>query len=168
MTALEFITHQIAQMRSQTTAVVADLTEEQLNWPAPGTTNTIGAMYLHISTAEDTLIHTVIQGIPRLWESGDWADKINISKPPSRGDWSSVKDKSLALAPILAYQQVIQAATTAYVTALSDAELARPVTFGGRSEVVADILARLVVHATFHAGEIAAIKGVHGLKGLPF
>jgi hypothetical protein len=30
-----------------------------------------------------------------------------------------------------------------------------------------DVLAQLVVHGTGHMGEIAALKGVQGVKGLP-
>jgi uncharacterized damage-inducible protein DinB len=168
MTALEYINHQIAQARIYSNAVAEGLADEQLNWPAPGTTNTVGAMFLHISTSEDSLIHVVIQGKPRVWDSGHWDEKINISKPVSRGDWSSVKDKTFALAPILDYQAAVQAATTAFLATLTEDELSRPLTFAGREETVADILARIAAHASFHAGEISVIKGVHGLKGLPF
>jgi hypothetical protein len=30
------------------------------------------------------------------------------------------------------------------------------------------VLAMMVVHASAHAGEIAALKGIQGVKGLPF
>ena len=168
MTAIEYIQRQIAQVRFFATDVVQDLTDEQLNFPAPGTTNTIGAIYLHMTTSEDSFINSVIQGKPRIWDSDDWANKINISTPPARGDWSGVKDKSLAVASVVAYKTVVYAATAAFLAALTDDDLARQLSFRGNVETVADILTRFVTHTSFHTGEIAAIKGVHGLKGLSF
>ena len=105
MTAIEYIQRQIAQGRFFATDVVQDLTDEQLNFPAPGTTNTIGAIYLHMTTSEDSFINSVIQGKPRIWDSEDWANKINISTPPARGDWSGVKDKNLAVASVVAIKR---------------------------------------------------------------
>ena len=168
MTAIEYIQRQIAQVRFFATDVVQDLTDEQLNFPAPGTTNTIGAIYLHMTTSEDSFINSVIQGKPRIWDSEDWANKINISTPPARGDWSGVKDKSLAVASVVAYKTAVHAATAAFLATLTDADLARQLSFRGTVETVADILTRFVTHTSFHTGEIAAIKGVHGLKGLSF
>ena len=168
MTAIEYIQRQIAQVRFFATDVVQDLTDEQLNFPAPGTTNTIGAIYLHMTTSEDSFINSVIQGKPRIWDSEDWANKINISTPPARGDWSGVKDKSLAVASVVAYKTAVHAATAAFLATLTDDDLARQLSFRGNGETVADILTRFVTHTSFHTGEIAAIKGVHGLKGLSF
>lgn len=168
MTAIEYIQRQIAQVRFFATDVVQDLTDEQLNFPAPGTTNTIGAIYLHMTTSEDSFINSVVQGKPRIWDSEDWANKINISTPPARGDWSGVKDKSLAVASVVAYKTAVHAATAAFLATLTDDDLARQLSFRGTVETVADILTRFVTHTSFHTGEIAAIKGVHGLKGLSF
>ena len=40
--------------------------------------------------------------------------------------------------------------------------------FAGRKIPAGELLMISVVHTASHAGEMAAIKGIQGLKGLPF
>ena len=40
--------------------------------------------------------------------------------------------------------------------------------FIGGKRTVADVLCTLVVHSAAHAGDIATLKGMQGVKGLPF
>lgn len=168
MDAIEYIRQQVDIMRRQTAAVVQDITDEQCNWPPPGTANTIGATFLHIIVSEDSFIHSVVQGKPRLWDTENWSTKTGINPPPARGNWEGVKNKTIALESVRAYEQVVRAATDAYLAALTGEELARRVTFIGGEQPVAEVLARMVVHTSGHIGEIAALKGVQGGKGLPF
>jgi hypothetical protein len=42
------------------------------------------------------------------------------------------------------------------------------VSFAGKMFPAAEVLMILIVHTASHAGEIAAIKGMQGIKGLPF
>jgi hypothetical protein len=51
---------------------------------------------------------------------------------------------------------------------LTDDELDRQVSFFGSESSVADVLVRFVAHTAGHTGEIAAVKGMQGLQGLPF
>ena len=68
------------------------------------------------------------------------------------------------------YAKAVYAATDAYVAGLPDAALARKIDTGFIGEqTVAFILSNIVAwHVAEHGGEIAALKGVQGLKGLPF
>jgi len=72
------------------------------------------------------------------------------------------------LASVLAYAQVVQAATRAYLAGLTPQGLDRQVDFAGRKLPVAEVLMMSVVHTACHAGEMAAIKSMQGVKGLPF
>jgi hypothetical protein len=68
------------------------------------------------------------------------------------------------------YAKAVYAATDAYVAGLGPADLERKVDTGFVGEqtvgfVVGNIL---VWHVAEHNGEIAALKGAQGLKGLPF
>ena len=72
------------------------------------------------------------------------------------------------MAPALEYQQAVRAATDAYLETLIAEELDREVRFFGSMQPVANVLTTLVAHTMGHAGDIAAIKGLQGVKGLPF
>jgi uncharacterized damage-inducible protein DinB len=169
MDAADFIRRQIAAVRRQVGAVLRDTTDEQLNWVPPGTANTIGATYLHLLTSEDGYVQAVILGRPRVWETGNWSETIGLSAPPGRGrNWDEIRSMAFSLAALQAYEQAVHATTETYLAALIPTELDRTVAFIGGERPVADVLASLVVHSMGHAGEIAALKGMQGVKGLPF
>ena len=75
---------------------------------------------------------------------------------------------AFSLAALQAYEQAVLATTETYLAALIPTDLDRTVAFIGGERPVADVLANLVVHSMGHAGEIAALKGMQGVKGLPF
>ena len=61
------------------------------------------------------------------------------------------------------------AATDAYLAGLPDADLERKVQGPAGDTTVGWMIAVVLgTHFPQHVGEIAALKGVHGLKGLPF
>jgi hypothetical protein len=68
------------------------------------------------------------------------------------------------------YAKAVYAATDAYVASLGPADLERKVDTGFVGEqTVGYVLGNICVgHVAEHNGEIAALKGVQGLKGLPF
>lgn len=68
----------------------------------------------------------------------------------------------------MAYRDAVRAATDRYLADLTADELDRQIDLMGSQRPVADALAIMVVHIATHAGEIAALKGTQGLKGLPF
>ena len=62
----------------------------------------------------------------------------------------------------------VRSATAAYLDTLTDAELQRVVRWYNADFTIADLLARILAHTACHAGEIAALKGLQGVKGPPF
>jgi uncharacterized damage-inducible protein DinB len=169
MDAKAYITQQITLMQFLSDGATNGTTDEQFNWQPPGTANTIRASFIHMTHAEDFFFQHVLQGKPRLWESEDWAGKFGISIPPVRGrGWEEVTAQALAVAPAIEYQQAVRAATDAYLEVLTPEEFDREVRFFGAMQPVALVLATFVAHTMGHAGDIAAIKGLQGVKGLPF
>ena len=83
----------------------------------------------------------------------EWARKVRLNLPMFRE-----------------YAMVVYAATDAYIARLSDSDLARKVQTGfiGEQSVAFVISNILGWHIAEHTGEIAALKGVQGLKGLLF
>jgi uncharacterized damage-inducible protein DinB len=169
MEVKEYIQRQIANARRICDAAMDGTTDEQFNWTPPGTVNPIRASFMHLVGSEDLFIQVFFQGKPRVFETEKWGDKVGLAQLPGRsGNWDEAKHKTLPLGPAQAYQSAVRAATDAYLSRLTPQELDRMVDFSGTPRSVADVLATLVVHVTFHAGEIAAVKGVQGGKGLPF
>ncbi|MBM4456145.1 MAG: DinB family protein [Chloroflexi bacterium] len=168
MDAVEYVKRQIAAARRLLDAAMQDVSDEQFNWAPPGVANPIKSAFIHLVAAEDSFIQRAIQGKPRLWEAEGWGEKVGLTSALGRGAWDETRAATLAVAPARAYEQAVRAATDAYLAGLTAEELDRQVSLFGGQRAVADVLALLVVHALGHAGEIAAAKGVQGVKGLPF
>jgi hypothetical protein len=169
MDAAEFVRQQVAESRSLSDAAMSDLTDEQFNWLPPGTMNPIKAIYLHMASAEDSFVQKHLRGKTMVWTGGEWAAKLGFAQPPGRGQgWEPFRSAHLAVGPARAYAEEVCQATNDYLVRLTAEELDRPVSFYGRDWTVARVLALLVTHTACHAGEIAAVKGIQGVKGLPF
>lgn len=150
---------------------VADCRQETLDKNLSGATITsIGSVYAHAVFGEDMIIQGLLQGNPPIYQAQGWAGKLSVQMPadPSMNpDWGrSVK---MDLPSFRAYAKAVYGATDAYVAGLSDADLERKLESGFAGEqTVAWLLGVCVNHVATHNGEIAALKGVQGLKGLPF
>jgi hypothetical protein len=169
MDTIEFIRQLVAAVRHQADDSMKDTSVEQFNWTPPGTANPISAIFVHLLNSEDFFVQVIMQEKPRLWEEGGWSEKTGVKNIPGFGNtWDEFKHASLALEPVLGYQQVVRAATDAYLDKLTPDALERKVKFGGGERSVAAMFILLASHTLCHAGEIAALKGVQGGKGLPY
>lgn len=167
MDAQEYLIRQFRWLRRQSDAVMFDVTPEQYNWTPPGTANPISAIFVHMLSTEDMYVQQAILAKPTFWESGGWEARIG-TPPPLRGEnWDEVKTKALELETAGAYQEIVRAATDAYLASITPEELDRRVEFLGRERRIADVLAMLVAHNLGHIGEISALKGVQGAQGSP-
>jgi uncharacterized damage-inducible protein DinB len=163
-----YIQKQMTRVWSQIDAAVNDTTDEQFNWPPPGTINPISAVFVHMLISEDYFINTVVQGKSPFWVEQGWDQKTGVQTPPEWGrSWDEFRTAKISVAPVLAYQQAVRVATDTYLADLTAEELERGVEFAGNELPVAEVLTLLVVHSASHAGEIAAVKGMQGLRGLP-
>jgi uncharacterized damage-inducible protein DinB len=164
----EFIQLQMAAARKQSDAVLNAISNEQFNWMPPGTGNSISATFIHMLTSEDRSFQAILQGRPRIWETEGWGEKIGLQETPGGGfNWEQVKGMSLTMLSLLGYEQSVRTATDAYLAHLTSQELDRKITFYGRERLAADVISGTVLHIMLHTGEIAAIKGTMGIKGLP-
>ena len=167
MDTIEFIRQLVAAVRRQTDESMKDMTADQFNWTPPGTANPISAIFVHLLNSEDAFVQTLMQGKPKLWDEGGWAEKTGVKVPPGySGGWEEVKNMTLALEPMLAYQQAVRAATDSYLDKLSPDELDRVVKSARGERSVATMFIHLVDHALIHAGEIGVLKGIQAGKDL--
>ena len=164
----EFIQLQLAAVRKQIDGVMNAITDEQFNWTPPGTSNSISSTFIHLLASEDRAIQVTLQGRPRIWDSEGWAEKIGVRETPGvANNWEPVRGKSLTFESLSEYQQAVRSATEAYLANLTSQELDRKITVNGRERLAADVISGTVLHIMLHTGEIAATKGMLGVKGLP-
>ena len=133
----------------------------------PGATvGSIGSIYLHALASEDWAIQQLIQGKPKLIDSGDWLARLGM-QPAKDPDWSKANMDAAVMKELA---QTIYAATDAYLNSISDADLDKEIPWhSGQTHTAGWVLADVIhAHLGTHAGEIAALKGVMGLQGLPW
>ncbi len=169
MDTLTYIQKQFDMLRWQFGASMGGVTDEMLNWAPPGVANTISQTVLHLVGGEDLFFQQILQGKPLLWETQGWSARIGVPFPPGGGGgWEEVRKTFVKLVPILEYEEAACVASSAYLASLKPEDLERKLNLFGREQTVADVLVLVVNHSTGHLGEIAAIKGVFGVKGLQF
>jgi len=170
MQAKDLIATHIRTQRWIADAVLQDLTEEQLNWSPPGLANKIATILIHVTGTDDRFINMRALGEPTIWESGNWSERLGIALPPGGGggSWEEANASNFSLEAVRGYIAAVRIAVDDYVAALTDDELARLVQSIGGEQPIASVLALLVIHASGHYGEVAALKGAQGAKGLPF
>ena len=137
---------------------------------ADATISSPASVYAHAVFSEDAIVNGMLQGKPPLFQSGGWEAKTGVAFPgeqPSLGEWA--KDFRMDYPKFKAYADAVFAQTDAYIGGLSDSDLdeKKPTPIGEQSLgwVITSLLG---THMPQHVGEIAALKGVQGLKGLPF
>jgi hypothetical protein len=145
--------------------VVADgMTTEQYNWKPEGTANVIARSHVHAMSSVDFFITGTLQGAPMTWPT--FAQANGLPANPTE-IWGHTGD--IDLAAMKEYQAQVQRSALEYVGSMNDADFDREVEtpFFGK-KTAAFLIGLTCVHVVGHAGDIAAIKGLQGLKGLPF
>jgi hypothetical protein len=144
---------------------------ETLNNSVPGAKiGSIASIYAHMAFAEDGIINGMILGKPLLYVDQGWEAKTGIQHPdgPRQSeDWASTV--KMDLSTFKDYATAVFAQTDAFFAGLSDADMDRKIQGPiGETTVGWMTVNILSTHFPQHLGEIAALKGVQGLKGLPF
>jgi hypothetical protein len=130
----------------------------------------ISSIYAHMVFAEDNIVNGMFQGKAPLFVEGGWEAKTGVKSPEGpmqNADWAA--GVKMDLATFGEYAKAVFAQTDSYLANLSDADLERKVQGPiGETTVGWFLVNILATHYPQHMGEIAALKGVQGLKGLPF
>ena len=172
MDATSMLRMQIETAHNIVEGTVGGVDEKLCHKLPDGEAHPIGATYGHFVFGEDFLITMAIRGKTPL-AMGDWAGKTGLSEsPPGPGGdllaWA--KKVQVDLGQARKYAQAVYANTNEYVGSLSEADLAEEIEipgFGKNSRAYfLNIIA--VIHPSNHCGEIAAMKGMNGVKGYPF
>jgi hypothetical protein len=164
MDAVTFAKGQIEHAFSILNTIATGMTDEQYNMSPGGTANTPAKSHVHALTAMDFFVNGIIRGGEIEWKTFGPANGLPAN-PMEIWAFSG----TVQLAPMSDYSAKVKAAVLEYVGSLKDSDLDREIEtqFFGK-QTAAWIIQLGVVHLTGHAGDIAAVKGIQGLKGLPF
>lgn len=172
-TAIALLRQQLSGYHAILEQTMDDCPADALDRTLPGATiGNIASVYAHTVFSEDQILHGMLQGKPPLYGAQGWASRTNVAMPTAPEltlDWARAP-KKIDLPAFREYAKAVYAATDAYVAGLSDADLERKLDTGFIGEqTVAFVLSNVLAwHAAEHNGELAALKGAFGLKGLPF
>ena len=160
----DYLKLQIESAHSLLESALKDTPQEIVNMKPSEHLNSIAAALAHVVGGEDYFINMAIGGGARIWERDAWGAKLGIASQLAR-DWTiQIPD----LDAFREYIKAVFAATDAYIQTITPAELDRIVKVFNNERPVANVLRLVVGHACGHAGEIATLKAIQGVKGLPF
>ena len=144
--------------------VFTPVTSEQAAWRLPGSmANTIGATFFHVYQNEDNSIHGLLER-PTVFERGGWSTRLGYA-PDTVWTFEGKQDTAV----LLEYARDVSAATTDYLSQMTAQQLEQLIeTRRGPRPLVTRLGVYLVSHKFQHMGEISALLGCQGVKGLPF
>ena len=150
---------------------IADCSDDVLNRVVEGSlTNTIGGTYAHALFTADLLLVAMVQGRPTVFADGGWTGKLGLEIPQSpvlSQEWAA--GVRINLEPCREYAAAVRDAINAYVAEAPEEQLTRSMSLGPMETTAIGLIGILgVYHVASHQGEIAALKGLAGLKGQTF
>lgn len=169
MEAKELLRAQFKTMHQFLDMTIADCSPEVLEKKdSAWTINKVGSLYAHVVLAEDMMLSGMGTGGEPVLKTGGWAEKLGISDASPRQD-EHLADLTIDLAAFREYAKAVSAATDDFLANATDEQLNKEVESPMGKQPFITFFANIgLTHVAGHWGEIAALKGVQGLKGLPF
>jgi uncharacterized damage-inducible protein DinB len=166
MELLDYLRTSVKSVNDMVETAMQDLSDEVVNFAPGGTANTIAQLLAHVVSGQDLLINDKIGGGRSLHEMG-WAVKTGI--PLERPLIWQREGWKLDLAGFDEYRREVAKSVERTFRFMKPADLDREVSWvRGPDRPLALMMQTIFVnHGLGHCGEISAIKGMQGLKGLP-
>ncbi|MDZ7726827.1 MAG: DinB family protein [Dehalococcoidia bacterium] len=129
------------------------------------TIGSIASIYGHAVAAEDAFVAGATENGMTVLQAGDWSDRtgIPVARPFQDDEWARL---TVDLAAMREYARAVYEATDQFLATAPDEVIFREVDGPGRKVMLFPEVA--LTHTAQHWGEIAALKGIQGMKGLPF
>ncbi len=168
MEAKELLRDQFKTMHGFMDMTVADCTPEVLDktedqW----TINKIGTLYAHVVLGEDMMVGGMGKGGETVFND-DWKEKLGVSSVAARQS-EELASMTIDLDVFREYAKAVGTATDEFLASATDEQLEKEIDGPVGKQPYITFLANIgLTHVAGHWGEIAALKGVQGLKGLPF
>lgn len=164
MNATTYARQQLEQIFGLVNAAAGGMDDTQYNWEPAGTCNSASKSHVHMLTSLDFFINAKVRGQDLAWST--FAPANGLPANPLEV-WNH--GGAISQAAVAEYGKGLQQSVLDYVSSLSDADLDREVDtqfFGTKS--IAFVLQLAAMHCAGHAGDVSAVKGMQGLKGIPF
>lgn len=168
--AITMLRGQFAQTKEILEGTIAGVTSEVAHKDVGGSVGTIAANLAHVLSGLDAFLLSTLTGNPPMLATSH-ADKHGMSEIQPQGDEVANWYKTVKVDLDVLHQyglDVFQAVDDQLAT-MTDADLEEVVDMGSFGEQSRSWLCNIILWNTAaHTGEIAAIKGLQGLKGYPF
>jgi uncharacterized damage-inducible protein DinB len=174
MTALvDFMRSGLRQLNSSYKDAIADLSTEQLHWRANDNGCHIAFILWHYYRTQDNVILFVLQRKPTVWIEEGWDKRFGLDRI-AQGTGMSLEDAQAlrinSKEDFLTYMDSVAKATDAFLAGLDDDALEQATTVKPVGEMpVRNAIATMCLnHGFTHLGEIQHLRGLQGLRGMPF
>lgn len=171
MNTVELMVYSLQNAFEILDAVTADLTQEQADWMPPGTAVPIGALYWHLASGTDQIVHGWGMAQPPLFETDGWHSRVVLdSEPAEAGEHAGrLRLVRVDLEVAKEYASAVRHAAEAWVASLAAEDLDRKLDTPIGELTLGQMLESFVIwHINAHCGEISALKGCQGAQGYPF
>jgi hypothetical protein len=150
--------------------IIGDITQYVADRKLPGANIlSVGAIIAHMAAAEDVMVHAIVRGQATVLSGGGHAAATGIT-PGGRPELNAAfgaKSYPGGRAPRLCERRL--PGHRGLPAGATDADLGEEVSRPMGKSPSSQFLGGLAMgHPVAHAGEVAAVKGVFGLKGLLF
>jgi hypothetical protein len=165
---IEWLKGEVASGHLMGDQVMDGLTDEVAHWEPGGTTNNIAQLMAHLTSGQDRAVNVALKGEQSVFDVGGWGERTGI--PVGRGAiWT--KGWRLNLDAFREYREEVNASVRAFFAAAKSSDFEGETEWGppGTMRPRLWVLGTPATsHLRFHCGEISTIKGLQGLKGLPY
>lgn len=171
MNAIRILRDELKQGHDILEQAVTGLSVDHLYHRGDGSTiQSIATVYAHTVMSEDYLMNDRINERAPVFQRENWAEKVGIGMPSFGGDYEGwvASIPNVDIGTLRAYAEAVYAESDATMADLTESDLDRTVTFVDEMPLGSFLGTIIAWHAVHHAGEICALKGVLGGKGLPF
>ena len=112
------------------------LTDAELRWQATLDSNHITWLVWHMARVEDGWINNSMAGGESVWDSGGWAERTGINVERSGYGQNADEVRAMPAVPVadlIEYFDAVRAATFNVIDGISDEDLSKSFSRGGRS-----------------------------------
>jgi hypothetical protein len=150
---------------------MATCTPEAWTHRLPGSSiESIGSIFAHTVYSEDVTVNGMILGKQTIWHSDNWDATTGLSLPKMSTQSPAWASLEFDMNHLKEYGNEVKANTEKFFQSLPNADLDRKLNtgFAGEQSVAWAINLLVDWHVANHSGEIAALFGAQGMRGLPF
>ena len=175
MNLIEFYRLEQKRLHETLRASVSDLSVDEWHFNAGGTSGSIAFLLWHCIRTEDNVLHLVLQGNKPIWSEGNWHERLGLP-PRAQGTGMTTQEAQEFQisdpALFMRYAEQVWSEFESYLADITDggAELSERMVMVkplGNMPAIQVIGQVCISHLFVHSGEIAALLGIQGKKGLP-